>query len=157
MKINHILAILLLTSGLMTAAQKSTMNNPSLMIESQSRFGFDETVETLSKTILATGWKISVTHDLQETMMRNGKEVLPVKVIELCNPDLAFRILSRDEFREVSPMLPCRIAVYEKADGNTYVARMNAPSFAGMVGGEAGDTILEAFRQAEEFAKSVIR
>ncbi len=139
----------------MNTAQKSTLNDPSLMIESRSRFDFDETVEMLSKTILAKGWKIPVTHDLQETMMRNGKEVLPVKVIELCNPDLAFRILSRDEFREVSPMLPCRIAVYEKADGNTYVARMNAPAFAGMIGGDAGDTISEAFRLAEEFVKSV--
>ena len=141
----------------MTAAQNNTLNDPSLMIESRSRFGFDETVDMLSKTILAKGWKIPVTHDLQETMMRNGKDVLPVKVIELCNPDLAFRILSRDDSRDVSPMLPCRIAVYEKADGNTYVARMNAPAFAGMIGGDAGNTISEAFRLAEEFVKTVRR
>ncbi len=131
------------------------MNDPSLMIESQSKFRFDETVDTLSKTILAKGWKIPVIHDLQETMMRNGKEVLPVTVIELCNPQLAFRILSRDEYREVSPMLPCRISVYEKADGKTYVARMNASAFAGKIGGDAGNTISAAFTLIEEFVQIV--
>ncbi|MBK6965129.1 MAG: DUF302 domain-containing protein [Bacteroidales bacterium] len=127
------------------------------MIESESRFGFSETVDLLSKTIVESGWKVTITHDLQETMKKNGKEVMPVKVIELCNPNHAYQILSKDELRSVSPMLPCRISVYEKADGKTYVSRMNAPAFAGMIGGEAAGTIVKAFDETEVMLKVILK
>jgi len=54
-----------------------------MFIEIQSLYDFDQTVETLSETILSNGWKISMTHDLQGTLIKSGIEVLPVKVIEL--------------------------------------------------------------------------
>ncbi|MBK6965719.1 MAG: DUF302 domain-containing protein [Bacteroidales bacterium] len=133
------------------------MENPAVMIESESRFGFSETVDLLSKTIVESGWKVTITHDLQETMKKNGKEVMPVKVIELCNPNHAYQILSKDELRSVSPMLPCRISVYEKADGKTYVSRMNAPAFAGMIGGAAGETIVKAFDETEVMLKVILK
>jgi uncharacterized protein (DUF302 family) len=125
------------------------------MIESQSKYGFGATVDTLSKVAVNNGWKVTIVHDLQETMKKNGKEVLPVKVMEICNPGLAYQILSKDDLRDVSPMLPCRISVYEKSDGKTYVSRMNAPAFAEMIGGEAAKTITEAFRIVEEFIHAV--
>ncbi|MBW6491348.1 MAG: DUF302 domain-containing protein [Lentimicrobium sp.] len=127
------------------------------MIENQSKAGFTETVDLLSETILAKGWKVTMVHDLQETMKKNGKEVLPVKVIELCNPGHAFNILSKDEYRDVSPMLPCRVSVYQKADGLTYISRMNAPAFAGMIGGEAAKTMVQAFKEMEEILKVAIK
>ncbi len=157
MKIRHIFAVLLLLSGFMATAQNSGINNPPVMIENQSQFGFDETIVKLSKDILENGWKITITHDLQETMKKNSKEVLPVKVIELCNPNHAFQILSKDELRNVSPMLPCRISVYEKSDGNTYISRMNAPAFAGMIGGDAAKAIVQAFDETEVFIKAVAK
>jgi uncharacterized protein (DUF302 family) len=159
MQTKYILAALLLLSGFMVKAQTQTnsKNNPPVMIENQSRFGFTETIDKLSKTILENGWKITITHDLQETMKKNSKEVLPVKVIELCNPGHAFRILSQDELRNTSPMLPCRISVYEKSDGYTYISRMNAPAFAAMIGGDAAITIVQAFNETEEFVKTVVQ
>jgi len=139
----------------MAMAQNTSKENPSVLLESQSRFSFTETNEILSKTILENGWKITIIHDLQETMKKNGKEVLPVKVIEICNPGLAFQILSKDELRDVSPMLPCRISVYEKSDGLTYISRLNAPAFVGMIDEEAAKTIALAFDEAEKFVKAV--
>jgi len=155
MKIRLIFASLLLLSGFVVTAQNTGNNNPPVLIENQSQFGFTETIEKLSKHILEKGWKITIMHDLQETMKKNNKEVLPVKVIELCNPGLAYQILSKDELRFVSPMLPCRITVYERSDGITYVSRMNAPAFAGMIGGDAAKTIVQAFNETEEFLKAV--
>jgi uncharacterized protein (DUF302 family) len=89
MKIRTLLISLFLVSGLMAMAQNTSKENPSVLLESQSRFSFTETNEILSKTILENGWKITIIHDLQETMKKNGKEVLPVKVIEICNPKKA--------------------------------------------------------------------
>ena len=127
------------------------------MIENESRYDYAKTVDTLSDVVLANGWKVITSHDLQETMKKNGKEVLPVKVMEICNPGLAYRILSKDELRDSSPMLPCRISVYEKADGKTYISRMNAPAFAEMIGGEAAKTIVDAFNAVEGFLKEVVK
>ena len=135
----------------MTTAQNNSEIIGPVMIENRSQFDFSSTIDSLTKIITDNGWKITVTHDLQETMKKNGREVLPVKVLEICNPVLAFQILSRDELRDVTPMLPCRISVYEKTDGNTYISRMNAPAFAAFIGGDAAKTIYDAFSEVEEF------
>jgi uncharacterized protein (DUF302 family) len=140
----------------MTSAKTLSSASVDLMIESPSCFDFNTTLDSLSDIILDNGWRITMIHDLQETMKKNGKEVLPVKVIEVCNPDLAFQILSKDEVRDFSPMLPCRISVYEKTDSKTYVARMNIPVFGGMVENEAAGTMQEAFTKVEEFVKAVV-
>jgi uncharacterized protein (DUF302 family) len=156
MKTKHIFTTVLLLAGLITMAQNSS-KTLSVMIENQSRYNFTETIDKLSQTIVDKGWKITIVHDLKETMKKNGKDVLPVKVLELCNPGLAFQILSKDELRDVSPMLPCRISIYEKSDGITYIARMNAPAFAGMLEEDAAKTIILAFNEAEEFVKAVAK
>ena len=93
MKLKSIFVIVLIVSGLTIFAQ-NTKENPVIMLESQSKFSFSATIDELSKAIVAKGWKITITHDLQETMKKNGKEVLPVKVMEICNPGLAYQILS---------------------------------------------------------------
>jgi len=157
MKTRLIISIFLISTGLFATAQKPDMKNAAVMIENESRYGFTETIDLLSKTIVESGWKVTIIHDLQETMKKNGKEVMPVKVIELCNPNHAYQILSKDEYRDVSPMLPCRISVYEKADGKTYVSRMNAPAFAGMIGGQAGETIVKAFDETEVMMKVILK
>jgi len=155
MKINAIVAFLILSTGFIASAQQTGQESRQVMLESLSQYGFEQTVEKLSSAITAKGWKITITHDLQETMKKNGREVLPVKIIEMCNPGLAYQILSKDELRDVSPMLPCRISVYEKSDGKTYLGRMNAPAFASMIGGEAEATVLKAFEEAEGFVNEV--
>ena len=89
-----------------------------MFFESKSRFGFSETLQKLSDLIPESGWKEISVLDLQAIMKKNGKEILPVKVVELCKPDYAYRLLSDDTQRIYSNMLPCRISVYEKTDGN---------------------------------------
>jgi uncharacterized protein (DUF302 family) len=153
MNFKHLFVFLALSMAFTVNAQEK----PQVFIESQSRYGFQATVDSISKFAVAGGWKVTIVHDLQETMKKNGKEVLPVKVMEICNPGLAYQILSKDSQREVSVMLPCRISVYEKSDGLTYVSRMNSPAFAGMIGGEAAGTINQAFMVAEEFIEKVVK
>ena len=155
MKIRQIVAITMILFTGLAHAQSPKNEAMTILLENESRFGFDESVGKLTELITAKGWKVTVTHDLQETMKKNGKSVLPVKVIELCNPGYAYQILNEDIYRSVSPMLPCRIAVYEKTDGKTYISRMNAPAFAALIGGEAEQTILNAYHDAEEMIKEI--
>ena len=53
-------------------------------------------------------------------------------------------------------MMPCRLSVYEKSDGKTYVSRMNIKKFASEMGGVIQDVMTEAFKGAEGFIDQVI-
>ena len=95
-------------------------------------------------------------HDLQQLMQKNGQKVLPAKVMEICAPSFAFKLLSKDEERVYSNMMPCRLSVYEKSDGETYISRMNIEQFASQMGGVIQEVMTEAFRGAEGFINQVI-
>lgn len=157
MKKSLFISVILLASVFSATAQPAAKDNSPVMIESLSKYGFAATVDSLSKAAVAGGWKVTMIHDLQETMKKNSKEVLPVKVMEICNPMLAYQILSKDELRDASPMLPCRISVYEKSDGKTYVSRLNMLAFTGMIDAEAARTVAQAFHEAEAFLNKVIK
>lgn len=126
-----------------------------MFFENKSRYGFDETVEKLTDGIAQGGWRLQHIHNLQETMTKNGFDVLPVKVLELCFPKYAYSLLSEDDLRIFSNMMPCRISVYQKADGKTYVSRMNTAAFAKQIGGVVADVMTGAFNDAEVFIKNV--
>jgi len=128
----------------------------NLFIESQSRYNFDQTMEKLSGIILNGGWNISVTLDLQASLNKSDISVLPVKVIELCNPKLASRILTNSDTRIYSSMLPCKISVYEKENGKTYLSILNSGALASQLGGVVENVMIEAFSQVEKFIHQVI-
>lgn len=121
-----------------------------MFFESKSRFGFSETLQKLSDLIPESEWKEISVLDLQAIMKKNGKEILPVKVVELCKPDYAYRLLSDDTQRIYSNMLPCRISVYEKSDGNCYISRLNAAMMAAQLGGVTEEVMTAAYHDAEE-------
>lgn len=126
-----------------------------MFFESKSKYGFEETVTQLSAQIEAGGWRLQHVHNLQETMKKNGFDVLQAKVLELCLPKYAYKLLSQDELRIYSNMMPCRIAVYDKSDGNTYVSRMNTAMLASQIGGVVEEVMSGAFNDAEVFVKEV--
>ena len=127
-----------------------------MFIENKSRFGLDETVSRLIDAVEKSDWKLIHTHDLQQLMHKNGHEVLPAKVMEICAPSFAFKLLSKDDERVYSNMMPCRLSVYDKSDGKTYVSRMNIEQFASSMGGIIQEVMTTAFRGAEGFIDQVI-
>ena len=128
----------------------------NLFIETQSQYNFDQTMEKLSAIILNGGWNISVTLDLQASLDKGGFSVLPVKVIELCNPKLASQILKNGDTRIYSSLLPCKISVYEKENGKAYLSILNSGALASQIGGVVETVMTEAFSQVEKFIQQVI-
>jgi uncharacterized protein (DUF302 family) len=130
---------------------------PGLMIiEDLSKYNFDESVRIFESTALNNGWKIPTVHDLQKTMTSFGKDVLKVKVFELCHPEHAYEILSRDAERVVSSLMPCRVAIYEKSDGNVYVSRMNTSLMGSMMKGVIPKVMKVASSESEAILKSIL-
>ena len=132
-------------------------SSPSIMLkENKSKHDFQTTMEELEKSVESVGWKIPHVNDLQATMNKFGKDVRQVKVYEICQPDHAFKILSQDDERIVSNMMPCRVAVYEKSDGSVYVSRMNAGLMAKPMGKLIRTTMSDAARETEIILEPVI-
>jgi uncharacterized protein (DUF302 family) len=127
-----------------------------MLIESESQYDFEETLVKLQASIDAKGWKTPHIHDLQATMAKFNYDVKKVKVMEVCKPDVAQLILSRDDERIASTMMPCRISVYEKSDGKVYVARMNSVKMGDLFGGIIKQAMGIAGGESEEIIESVI-
>ena len=132
------------------------MEMDNMFIENKSKFSLEETVTKLNEAVDQSDWKLIHMHDLQQLMHKNGHEVLPAKVMEICAPSFAFKLLSTDKERVYSNMMPCRLSVYEKSDGETYVSRMNIEQFASSMGGVIQEVMTIAFRGAEDFISQVI-
>lgn len=128
-----------------------------MFLANESNYSFDETVLMLSDKILAAGWRISAIHDLQATLMKNGKDVLPVKIFELCNPSYSGQLLEEDSLRVYSPIMPCRISVYEVEGNRVYISRMNSAAMASQIGGKVEEVMSKAFKDMEIVLKALIR
>jgi uncharacterized protein (DUF302 family) len=109
---------------------------PKMMIhEKESPLGYKETLQHLERTITESGWIISRTLDLQNSMTKQGKTIPPVTLLKICQADYADQILNTDDAMYVSVMMPCGIAIYQKSDGKTYVSTMNTGLMGRLFGG----------------------
>ena len=104
-------------------------------IERESRLNFAETVDSLSLALKTDGWKISATHDIENDLKKSGQTILPVMVLEICNPNYSGKMLSVDDMRYLSIIMPCRVSIYEKSNGKSYITLMNTIEMAKMIGG----------------------
>ena len=132
------------------------INNEQMFIENESKYNFAETVEKLTVEIEKKTWKVSVVHDLQETLKKNGTEVLPIKVFALCHPRHSSKILLKDDERIVSSLMPCRVSIYEKSNGKTYISRMNTGILAKSMGGIVEEVMIASSKEVEEILSSII-
>ena len=119
------------------------MFGPSMMIhEHVSPLGLEETVAKISENALAEGWVVAGVKPLHKSVKKHGGgDILPVMLIDLCEAHHAFEILSQDDERYVSVMMPCTISVYTKKDGKTYIAHMNAGLVGQLFGGKIAEVM----------------
>lgn len=129
----------------------------SIFPESESSNDLDTTVNKLVAEIEARSWNVSFTHDLQQTMKKHGKDVLPVKVLAICHPSHSGQILEKDHERVISCMMPCRISIYKKSDGKTYVSRMNPAMMSQVMDPLTAQVMQGAAADVEEIIQSALK
>ena len=128
-----------------------------LFIERESRLGYSETIEAIHESSKAEGWIIPKQYKLDVSLSKAGYEILPVAVIELCKPDHAYKILREDEYRLVSSMMPCRVAVYKKTDGSTIISRMNTGLLSRVFDKTVRDVMTQATQETNKILSAVER
>ncbi len=97
-----------------------------MITQDASSMGFDETVSAIQENAKTAGWKVPAVHPISESVAKAGFDVDRLTVVELCSAEIAGRILKDSDDWSVAPMMPCRVAVYEKGDGEVIIARMNS-------------------------------
>ena len=65
----------------------------------------------LGQEAVIAGFKVTAQHDLQASLAKEGRSVNPTLVVELCQPDVAFRALTG--LPAFASAMPCRIALTE--------------------------------------------
>ena len=113
-----------------------------MLNEQQSPYSFDQTVDRIVTNAREQGWVVPKIYDFQKSLAKH-KQADPgrIKVLKICQPKYAARMLRGDESKFVSAMMPCSISVYEKSDGRTYVSSVNMSLMARMFGGDIGETL----------------
>lgn len=149
-----LLIIALLFSLNLFAQQKST---PPFLIENESKYTFAETIDSLNTLGNQNGWKLVAKHDLQLSLKKNGKEVLAVNIIELCNPEYSYVVLKEDISKQVSALMPCRISVYEKSDGRTYISRINPEFLSASFDNAEGSVMAKAISDIEGILSRLLK
>lgn len=116
----------------------------SLMFrEVPSPFGEEETVARIQQNIQNTGngWALSGLRNPGKAVEADGGNTLPVLLIEACSTKYSGPILKDDSVRFLSNLMPCKISVYRKNDGKTYIGMMNAGFMGRMFGPMVGETM----------------
>ncbi len=129
------------------------MNPNQLIIEQVSPFDVATTVTKLIDAAAKKDWQNPAVHNLQQSLAKSGKEVRPVQVVEICKADYSGKMLEKNDERISSILMPCRISVYEKEDGKTYVALLN---MAGMTAGMP-DSTANAIHGASDETFEIVR
>jgi uncharacterized protein (DUF302 family) len=128
-----------------------------MMMEDESKYGFEETVDIFEKEVKAAGWKIAGLHDMKEILDGFGYDVDNIKIFELCSSKYSAVILEEDDERIVAPLMPCRVAIYEKSDGKTYITRMNSALMAKPFGGLIDEVMQLAASETEVIIDMLIK
>jgi uncharacterized protein (DUF302 family) len=132
------------------------MSTNQIIIEQVSPFDVETTVEKIVAAAALKDWQNPAVHNLQQSLAKAGKEVRPIQVIEICKPEYSGKMLERNDERIVSVMMPCRISVYQKDDGKTYVATLNMSEMISGLSPVAIEAISGATKESIDIVKSVI-
>lgn len=151
------LSIGLLVGGLIVFTVSKSINRKAYFVEQKSKYDFDETVAQFEAMVNDTeGWKILHTYDLQKSMEKQGYNVLQVKVFSVCNPAYSSKILFSSNERVASSLMPCRVSIYQKSNGKTYIARLNSEQMGQRIGGLINEVMSKASNDIDTIISDLI-
>jgi uncharacterized protein (DUF302 family) len=121
--------------------------------ERVSPFGVEETVARIQQNIQAAGngWALSGLRNPAAAVKADGGNSLPVLMVEACSTKYSGPILNEDAVRFLSILMPCKISVYKKNDGKTYIGSMNAALMGPMFGPLVGEIMGKVAADQQKF------
>mgnify|MGYP001826922151 CR=1 FL=1 len=132
-------------AGVILAAATGWNYAPELMlVEHESPYSVEKTVEMIKGNAINEGWVVPGVSPIHKSIKKHGGgELLPVMLVNICQPGYAYDILKEDDNKIVSVFMPCTISVYEKSDGKAYIGTMNAALLGKLFGGSVAEIMGE--------------
>lgn len=121
--------------------------------ERESPFTVEETVARIQHNIEAAGngWALSGLRYPIRPIQAAGGNALPALLIEACSTNYSGPILKNDRVRFLSLLMPCKIGVYKKNDGKTYIGIMNVGLLSRLFGADVGGIMSHVVKDQESF------
>lgn len=141
-------------AGVVLVASLAYVYMGSLMFwEVESPFGVEETVARIQQNVqrVGNGWALSGLRNPGRAVEASGGNVLPVMMVEACSTKYSAPILKDDSVRFLSILMPCKISVYKKNDGKTYIGMMNAGLMGKMFGPMVGGVMEKVAEDQKKF------
>jgi uncharacterized protein (DUF302 family) len=128
----------------------------SMMLkEMKSPYDYEKTIETVVTRIEAQPqWHVVTVYDMNHEVVGNGgKPIGKYSIIKYCSGEFASEMLSNDDRKPMGAMMPKAFAIYEKADGQVYLATANGAVMGKLFGGETENIIERVSLQVEEILR----
>jgi len=132
-------------AGIIFTAVTLNISAGRMMIkEIKSPYDYEKTIETIVNRVNAMEeWHIVTVYDMNKEVTEHGGEPIgKYSIIKYCSGKYASEMLSSDDRKPVGAMMPKAFAVYEKSDGQVYLATSNGAVMGKLFGGET-ETLIE--------------
>jgi len=132
-------------AGMLFAGIALNLSAGRMMIkEIKSPYDYEKTIETIVNRVNSMDeWHIVTVYDMNKEVVENGgKPIGKYSIIKYCSGKYASEMLMSDERKPMGAMMPKAFAVYEKSDGQVYLATSNGAVMGKLFGGET-ETLIE--------------
>jgi len=132
-------------AGIIFTAVTLNLSAGRMMIkEMKSPYDYQKTIETIVKRVTSMEeWHIVTVYDMNKEIIENGgKPIGKYSIIKYCSGKYASEMLDADDRKPMGAMMPKAFAVYEKSDGQVYLASSNGAVIGKLFGGET-ETLIE--------------
>lgn len=103
----------------------------NLILEYPFSGDFTNISESVEPAAAELGWTVSA-NPCGIPRIIDGQ---PIEIYRLCKREYAVELLQEESDRKIGCLLPCAISIYRKADGLTYLSRLNMPLVTMLLGG----------------------
>jgi uncharacterized protein (DUF302 family) len=132
-------------AGIIFTAVTLNLSVGRMMIkEMKSPYDYEKTIETIVNRVNSMDeWHIVTVYDMNKEVIENGgKPIGKYSIIKYCSGKYASEMLEADDRKPIGAMMPKAFAVYEKSDGQVYLATSNGAVMGKLFGGET-ETLIE--------------
>lgn len=145
-----------LLAGIIFTAVTLNLSAGRMMIkEIKSPYDYEKTIETIVNRVNSMEeWHIVTVYDMNKEVTENGgKPIGKYSIIKYCSGKYASEMLSADERKPMGAMMPKAFAVYEKSDGQVYLATSNGAVMGKLFGGETEKLIEKVSLEVEDMLR----
>ncbi len=129
---------------------------PQMFLQTPSPKPLSETVKAFKEEVAAGGWSILNVTNMAGILSEKGYTLSPVLIFDVCSGKYSAQILAKDEYRFVTPLMPCRVSIYQTAQGKVIISRLNAKSMASMFSPELADIMVKSSGEVEVIIEKTI-